>query len=978
MADIRSFFAPEGFTTSQGKEFSNASLSNKGSKSSKARASHSPRKATASAAQPERRKSAPVAAAKSSRHRRGEAPEKRGRSKVTPRPNSSSSSSSSDSSSDSEKSEAHQEESDGTSSSEEETLSPPKTASAARKGGRLRRVVVSDSDEECAEVESLPQSENTGGGSGKKSNQQHPQTQKQRKGFKGTRCVVLEPGESESEEEQPRIRRGKGSTAPAVTLDKFLKSTPSSGGCGNAGAAALPNAEQQKKNASQRIEVDVDSFFAAAATKELQKHKKKTPSDAKAPPAPAATAAVGGVGCLVGKRRRECVGLEAWQTETSLYEAQSMWLCVVADVREDLHSPKIRKRRLSVADDRSMQAAAPAPKSPKRLQSKKLCSSNTSSSSNSTSDKPLAGMKLVLTGVLKQMPREVAAERIVAAGGSVTTAVSGKTNYLVVGAELEDGRPVESGMKHRKATELQQKGGNIRIIREEEFLEMLGGVAHAASSAPLKSAAEKAAPAAANRAASAAALPSLPAAAALQVQDSRWSVWAEKYRPQTPEEFVGNEGPFQLLLQWLRDWHDVCIKGIGKTTAAAVAARRYGFQLLEFNASDSRNKAHIEELQDLVTGGVTVNFFKLDKNGKTTPTASGAAAAHGEGKFPCLLLDEVDGLSGGDRGGSQAMLKLIDTTRIPIICVCNDRMSTKVRTIASRCLDLRFEKPTLALLRARMQQIAAAEDLVVSDETLSRIAEISGGDMRQCVGQLQLLATQMRHRKLGGAALSAGKDAQVTLGPFECCKLLLDSRTGSKMKLWEKVDMFFVDYDMLPLLIQENYLTAIGQGLHQQLGNTSSLHSWDSHGTLGTAPSPELCALESSAKASRALCLADRANAVLRSNQEWSLLPTMAAFCCVDVPAEAVAPLACGGDPKATVERLSTYGLRREHLVDHMQSLMLRKQARLYESVESKSKAAFTRLCSSLLQQQTQIHCSKSKNRTQSLKEVIYATQADL
>ncbi|OEH73762.1 AAA family protein [Cyclospora cayetanensis] len=366
--------------------------------------------------------------------------------------------------------------------------------------------------------------------------------------------------------------------------------------------------------------------------------------------------------------------------------------------------------------------------------------------------------------------------------------------------------------------------------------------------------------------------------------------------------------------------------GIGKTTAAAVAARRYGFQLLEFNASDSRNKAHIEELQDLVTGGVTVNFFKLDKNGKTTPTASGAAAAHGEGKFPCLLLDEVDGLSGGDRGGSQAMLKLIDTTRIPIICVCNDRMSTKVRTIASRCLDLRFEKPTLALLRARMQQIAAAEDLVVSDETLSRIAEISGGDMRQCVGQLQLLATQMRHRKLGGAALSAGKDAQVTLGPFECCKLLLDSRTGSKMKLWEKVDMFFVDYDMLPLLIQENYLTAIGQGLHQQLGNTSSLHSWDSHGTLGTAPSPELCALESSAKASRALCLADRANAVLRSNQEWSLLPTMAAFCCVDVPAEAVAPLACGGDPKATVERLSTYGLRREHLVDHMQSLMLRKQ----------------------------------------------------
>ena len=74
-----------------------------------------------------------------------------------------------------------------------------------------------------------------------------------------------------------------------------------------------------------------------------------------------------------------------------------------------------------------------------------------------------------------------------------------------------------------------------------------------------------------------------------------------------------------------------------------------------------------------MTGGVTVNYFKLDKNDK-----SGSAGSSTRGKFPCLILDEVDGLSGGDRGGSQAILKLIDESRIPIICVCNDRMSTKV------------------------------------------------------------------------------------------------------------------------------------------------------------------------------------------------------------------------------------------------------------------------------------------------------------
>lgn len=50
--------------------------------------------------------------------------------------------------------------------------------------------------------------------------------------------------------------------------------------------------------------------------------------------------------------------------------------------------------------------------------------------------------------------------------------------------------------------------------------------------------------------------------------------------------------------------------------------------------------------------------------------------------------------------------------------------------------------------------------------------------------------------------LLIGLDVQVMLGPFESCKLLLDSRTGSKMKVWDKLDHFFVDYDMMPLLVQ--------------------------------------------------------------------------------------------------------------------------------------------------------------------------------
>ncbi|CDI76005.1 BRCT domain containing protein, related [Eimeria praecox] len=128
----------------------------------------------------------------------------------------------------------------------------------------------------------------------------------------------------------------------------------------------------------------------------------------------------------------------------------------------------------------------------------------------------------------------------------------------------------------------------------------------------------------------------------------------------------------------------------------------------------------------------------------------------------------------------------------------------RVRTLATRCLDLRFEKLSVNAMKMRMRQIAAAENLTVSDDVLTQIAETSGGDMRQCVGQLQMLSMQSHHQqktKEESSAPTSAKDTQVQLGPFECCKLLLDSKSSSKLSVRDKMDLFFVDYDMIPLLI---------------------------------------------------------------------------------------------------------------------------------------------------------------------------------
>ena len=38
-----------------------------------------------------------------------------------------------------------------------------------------------------------------------------------------------------------------------------------------------------------------------------------------------------------------------------------------------------------------------------------------------------------------------------------------------------------------------------------------------------------------------------------------------------------------------------------------------------------------------------------------------------------IIMDEVDGVGAGDRGGIAALNKIIKESKTPIICICNDR-----------------------------------------------------------------------------------------------------------------------------------------------------------------------------------------------------------------------------------------------------------------------------------------------------------------
>lgn len=64
-------------------------------------------------------------------------------------------------------------------------------------------------------------------------------------------------------------------------------------------------------------------------------------------------------------------------------------------------------------------------------------------------------------------------------------------------------------------------------------------------------------------------------------------------------------------------------------------------------------------------------------------------------------MDEVDGMTGSDRGGLQALVGVIKSSKVPVVCICNERESMKLRTLLSHCNPIRLVAPAKELVLKR-------------------------------------------------------------------------------------------------------------------------------------------------------------------------------------------------------------------------------------------------------------------------------------
>jgi replication factor C large subunit len=203
--------------------------------------------------------------------------------------------------------------------------------------------------------------------------------------------------------------------------------------------------------------------------------------------------------------------------------------------------------------------------------------------------------------------------------------------------------------------------------------------------------------------------------------------WPEKYRPRSQEQLVGNTDTIRALREWILSWRRGIPKrkailligppGVGKTASIGALSHDLDMELVEFNASDKRNKGSIGTIVWIAATQQTL-----------------------DGRLRIIMLDEVDGLSGtSDRGGVGAILNVIAESVHPIVMTANNPSSPRLKDLRKNSLVLVFEPLEPSDVMGVLKEIADSQDALVKDKILEEIADRSAGDLRAAISDLEAI-----------------------------------------------------------------------------------------------------------------------------------------------------------------------------------------------------------------------------------------------
>ncbi|PJC45709.1 hypothetical protein CO037_00145, partial [Candidatus Pacearchaeota archaeon CG_4_9_14_0_2_um_filter_30_8] len=256
--------------------------------------------------------------------------------------------------------------------------------------------------------------------------------------------------------------------------------------------------------------------------------------------------------------------------------------------------------------------------------------------------------------------------------------------------------------------------------------------------------------------------------------------WTEKYRPKEIKQIVGQIEQIDKLKSFLLNFPSkkkaIILNGppgIGKTTLVHAISNETNSEIFELNASDLRNKSSMN--------------LKLKPVLEQKPLFE---------KNKIILVDEVDGISGTDRGGVSELISLIENSKYPIICTSNDVWIQKLSPLRKKCEIIELDEISPSEIKGILNLILKEEKKKVNLGTINNISIKSNGDLRSAINELETIS------ELGEKEVIEISEKTKKIDIFQAMKhIFQDKADNSMISTFDKLDMHL---DEIILWFEEN------------------------------------------------------------------------------------------------------------------------------------------------------------------------------
>lgn len=296
------------------------------------------------------------------------------------------------------------------------------------------------------------------------------------------------------------------------------------------------------------------------------------------------------------------------------------------------------------------------------------------------------------------------------------------------------------------------------------------------------------------------------------------TLWCDKYKPKCLDDICGNKDNIHKIKSWIDDFRSkkegtkmgLFISGppgIGKTSLSHLILTNYNYEIIEYNASDVRSQKSVKESLNKVLNSTNISVMK------------GSSL-----KVIAVIMDEVDGMSSGDRGGVSELVSIINPNKgkrkvnktdfiysNPIICISNNNTDKKLSDLRKNCHEITFSKPTQSDVLLFSKKIIKSEHIDIDDMALTLLVNYSQCDFRRITYLLQDIHNTYHNKRITiddiEELFNNFSKKKIDLGLFDATKKLLTNYKS----LNETLSLYESDRSLVSMMIHENFLLNINE-----------------------------------------------------------------------------------------------------------------------------------------------------------------------